>query len=290
MFKNIVVPLDGSFTAEKILAWAEEYALRGSAKIELVRVIPTVGLSKESDHERARERDDALRYLEAVSERLAEKNLKSEVYVRSGAPAQVVVDLAKRLPASMIAMTTRGSTTVKRGLFGGTAEKILRLSPRAMFVMHASEDAPQPPVKMRRILVPLDGSELSESVLPAVAQLARWHESKVLLVHAHPYKVLKQVDEERFETLCKVFEHRGVTATYIWAPGDPAEEILRMAQRKKPGLIAMNTHGRSGFSRFLLGSVAEEVVHGAQVPVFMTVNTKPVKLESPERVETPAAV
>ncbi len=284
MFKNIVLPLDGSFTAEKVMPWVQDYAVKAGSRVHLVRVIPGSGLTPEGDHDQARLRDDALRYLEDVSKRFRDQNVLVEIYVRAGKAAEVVIDVARKAHAGLIALTTRGSTTVRRGLFGGTAEKIIRMSPQALFVMHASEDAPRPPIKIKKILVPMDGSELSESILPTVSQLARWHEARLILGYVRPFRTLKDPQVARFDELCELLEKDGIKATHTWVVGDAATEILNLAQKKEAGLIAMNSHGRSGFTRFLLGSVTEEVVHGADVPVFLTVNRKPVPVESPKLV------
>lgn len=283
MFKSVVVPLDGSFTAEKILPWVKDYAIRTGAKVNLVRAIPPAGISTESDHDRGRDRDDALRYLQSVISKLGEDNIATEVWVKPGPPAPVVIDVARKSRSGLIALTTRGSTTVRRGLFGGTAEKILRMAPQSLLLVHASDETPESPIKIKRILVPLDGSDLSESIVPTVAQLARWHESRLLLLYVRPFRSSREFNSERLQELCEQLEKSGVNATYAWAVGDASNEILAMAKRKKVGMIAMNSHGRSGFSRFLLGSVAEEVVHGADVPVYLTCRRKPLKEAEPTR-------
>jgi nucleotide-binding universal stress UspA family protein len=251
--------------------------------LHLVRVVPQAGLSTESDHVRFRDRDDALRYLEGVMKRLSNDGVRAEIYVRSGNPAATVVDLARKVRAGMIAMTTRGKTTVKRGLFGGTAEKILRTSPQSLFILHASDTVPKSrPIPVKRILVPLDGSALSESILPDAVRLAQWHEARLILFYVRPYRTLKGPDQDRLAELCRSLKEQGVQATYAWAVGDAPNEILGLARRKRVGMIAMNSHGRGGFARFLLGSVAEEVIHGSDVPMYLTCHAKPVKVPAPK--------
>lgn len=76
------------------------------------------------------------------------------------------------------------------------------------------------------------------------------------------------------------------------AHGDATMQILHVAERKQVGMIAMNAHGRTGFMRFFLGGVSEEVLHGANAPVYLTCNRKPVKLvlAEPRAAEEPANV
>jgi nucleotide-binding universal stress UspA family protein len=68
----------------------------------------------------------------------------------------------------------------------------------------------------------------------------------------------------------KKMEDAGLQTEYEQVVGDPAEEIVRYASTYKPRLIVMSTHGRSGFSRFVFGSVTENVLRRLQkTPVFL---------------------
>jgi nucleotide-binding universal stress UspA family protein len=283
MFRNILVPLDGSFTAEKILPWAEMYAKAFDSTLHLVRTIEAPGLTKESDHNRGKERNDALRYLESVAAGLGKNGLKSEIYVREGRPAQAIVETSRQSRSEVIMLTTRGKTSVRRGLFGGTAEKILRLAPRSLFITHGAEA----PKEVKTILVPVDGSELSEAVIPSAIKLARHHKSRLLFLYVQP---IRSFEDKRpyLENLCKSVEWEGVQAQYRVANGDSAVKIADVARQKKVGLIAMNSHGRGGFVRFILGSVAEEVLHSVDAPIFMTCGPKPVAVSTARRAAADA--
>ncbi len=283
MIKNIVLPLDGSFSSERVIPWVEDYASRSGSKVSLVRAIPSSGLWVEGDHIAGRQRDDARRYLDEVAERLALKNIKCATYVRSGRPASVIVKIAANAHADMIALTTRGSTTVTRGFFGGTAERILRRSPTAVFILHASQSAPG---TIGRILVPLDGTEVSESILSSAATLARLHESKLVLAYVRPYRAIQSLDTNRMERLCENLTLLGVPSTYTWAVGDPSPTLLRLARVRNIGMIAMNSARRNLVSRLIWGSVAQAVVRGADVPVFVTHYRQPMKLTTDQWIKT----
>ncbi len=136
------------------------------------------------------------------------------------------------------------------------------------------------------ILVPLDGSKLAEAILPYVKELAARLQSRVILLtavepqyFAHPQAPAvadepatraAMVDAERY--LRGVAEGlRGSvreveTAVEI---GDAASVIVDFAKERGCSMIAMSTHGRSGVGRWLLGSVADKVVHWASVPVLV---------------------
>jgi len=127
-----------------------------------------------------------------------------------------------------------------------------------------------------RILVPLDGSELSEQVLPHAQHLAQAFEVPVDLVCAVeredlPENVLGEFHQDRTKYL------EGIAAAFpgdskprcVVETGRPAEVILDEAGRRKETLIVMATHGYSGLQRWFVGSVAHKVVQAAECPVLL---------------------
>ena len=141
----------------------------------------------------------------------------------------------------------------------------------------------------KKILVPLDGSELAECVLPHVESIAKGCGVKnVILVRAlEPYvSSYAQVylsDEQRKEAdaraegaareyLDKVADRvklDGVEVQKRFITGSPAESIAEYATENEVDLIIISTHGRSGISRWVWGSVADRILRSACVPVLM---------------------
>ncbi|HLF94644.1 MAG TPA: universal stress protein [Planctomycetota bacterium] len=132
---------------------------------------------------------------------------------------------------------------------------------------------------IRRILVPLDGSAMSEAILPEVVRLVRRRESEVVLVSAEPPVVTEDsaliatvAPEGATEYLLAIrerLEARHVRARILEQRGTPTDVILRVAREQRASMIAMATHGRTGLTRLILGSVAEEVLRRSPVPVFL---------------------
>ena len=134
---------------------------------------------------------------------------------------------------------------------------------------------------LSRILVPLDGSPLAESVLPQVVELATLRKAEVVLVRvalAHTLPGANQADaqvravESAQRYLTKIeadLAAQGIAAKGVVRYGHAAEEILDHARTGGIDLIAMSTHGRSGIRRWVLGSVAETVARRAPVPVML---------------------
>jgi nucleotide-binding universal stress UspA family protein len=152
-----------------------------------------------------------------------------------------------------------------------------------------------------KIVIPLDGSELAEGVLPHVVEVIRDRGSHVcLLTVAQSTRVSTSVlpdllspfdstQEERhrvdrelttyLETIARRLEPTAAEVQVSVRFGRPADEILAFADEASADLIAMSTHGRSGISRWVLGSVADRVLHGAMCPVLI-VRAKPQQTQT----------
>ena len=133
----------------------------------------------------------------------------------------------------------------------------------------------------KRILVPLDGSSLAEAILPQVQELAKTLGAELFLVRAVAAHVFPGVDptEQEVDVVQKAEAYVAEVAERLHDAGIPvhtavrygeaAEEILDHIGVNAVDLVAMSTHGRSGLSRLVLGSVAEQVVRHATVPVLL---------------------
>ena len=131
------------------------------------------------------------------------------------------------------------------------------------------------------ILVPLDGSECAEQVLPDLERLAKDLNAKICLLRVAVVHTFPGVDpteaqiavvREAEDYLRKVegqLKAKGLKVDSHVRYGDEAGEILDHAAQKEIDFIAMSTHGRSGVSRWLIGSVAEKVLRHSPKPVFL---------------------
>jgi len=138
----------------------------------------------------------------------------------------------------------------------------------------------------KKILVPLDGSQFAEAVLPHVETLAKNEGAEVILLTvpdipsadfiARNPAVTKQAIEETeiksgkyLDTHIAKLKKKGAKVKGILREGPIPETILEVADEVHADMIAMSTHGRTGVARWFLGSVADEVVHKAHVPVIL---------------------
>lgn len=287
MYRNILVPLDGSFTSERILPWVEDFAVRTGARVKLLRVLPK-GQDASNGHSILRARLDAFAYLRQVEGRMKAAGVAAQSLLRTGPPAATIAKTAILTRADLIALSARGASRATRFLMGGTAERLLRLSSKPLYIVHSSlKPAKLRPLRLEKIVVPLDGSALSESVLPFAADLAAWYQGRIFLVHVRSVRT-PAGDPERLDQLAGLLRARGISATVRIMTGDAVEQILTAVKRHGADLIAMNSHGRGGFAKLFLGSVAEEIIHAGSVPVFVTKNRRPVTLpRTPAREKAP---
>ena len=145
-------------------------------------------------------------------------------------------------------------------------------------------------IRIQRILCPQDFSDFSRRALDHAAALARWYDAEVVAVHVQPAlasveampvavgpvpmpQASRESIREELEKQLLPLTRAGIRHDTEFAEGSPVEQILRTAAESACDLIVMGTHGRSGFERWVLGSVTEKVLRKATIPV-MTVSQK----------------
>ena len=137
--KRILVPLDGSKCAETVLPKVEKLAVDLKVGICLLRVAYAHSFPgadpTDTEVKVVREAED---YLKTVEERLKTKGLKVDAHVRYGDEAEEILDHAAMKDIDMVAMSTHGRSGVGRWLLGSVAEKILRHSPKPIFLVRCT--------------------------------------------------------------------------------------------------------------------------------------------------------
>jgi nucleotide-binding universal stress UspA family protein len=290
--KRIVVPLDGSQWSETVLPYVAQIAGSFKSDVTLIGAIhnPATWVDFLMQIDTGREVDLARSYLEHQREELANRGIDGETSIAlvHGEPAQAILDYAKVDHSDLVAMTTHGRSGVTRWAWGSVADKVLHSTDLPLLLVRPRENASQGPAQaIRKILVPLDGSELSQSVLPFAETLAKALGASVVLFHAalppmlaYPGAEMISVDQRVWDTIKEEatkfvtdaaadLTAKGIHAVGITYMGQAVDRILAAAGDQSTGLIVMSTHGRSGAGRFVMGSVADAVVRRAPVPVLV---------------------
>lgn len=308
---TVLVPLDGSELAEQILPSVRALATLISARICLVQVVAeaqrgdflvrTPPLFRRNGHGHTSEAEagrqvflgqqhEAVCYLEVVARPLREAGFDVTTDVHFGSPATCIVETARHRGATLIAMATHGYGGWRRWAVGSVTDRVIRTTTTPVLVVRGREESAAQPLMLKRILVPLDGSQFGKQALPIAIELARQAHASIHLVHALlpgdelPAIVWVNMSEMRLQQTIderqrEIEQHLAVAMREIQAAGipvssrvmigQPAEMIVAAANQRQSDLIVMATHGYGGFVRFALGSVADRVLHTTTTPLLL---------------------
>lgn len=294
MFKKIVIPLDGSKLAEKVLPYLQHVTNPAESELVLVRNIELSSYAFASDsafvtaelYEAVQ--DEAINYLKIQKEKLEESGFSVQMELARGDTATGIVQIATDLHADLIAMTTHGRTGLTRMAMGSVADRVVRSADVPILLVQAEAEQPVSS-KLRKILVPLDGSELSEQALPIARLLASETDSQVLLLEVIESladlelaelfnQIVGEYDvpnewyacaEDYLTRMKTKLDMANVNSDFHVAIGSPADCILHAAKAESCDLIIMSTHGRSGISRWVYGSVTGKVLNTAKCPLLL---------------------
>ena len=293
MYSRMLIPLDGSQTAEKVLPYARRLARSLIIPVELIAVTEILTLTAGKAHHLDSLVDAAIlrnqEYLQKIARTFT--GVSVDYTVEGGAPDEAIIMKAALDKGTLITMATHGRSGVKRWLLGSVAEKVLRGSSNPLLLVRGDEEAKtEGEVTLSQIIVALDGSELAEAVLPSVAELAKAINLKVILLRSYtlppiiggygayiPDLNLNALKAESkkdavsyLDSKVEQLKSQGLDdVTPLTSEGEAAETIIELARRSPNSLIAMCTHGRSGVMRWMLGSVTEKVVRHSGNPVLV---------------------
>lgn len=256
MINKVLICLDGSKNAELSIPWVR--TLAPSAEAIVMRV-----LSSETDAEG----DGYLRDMRT------ERIPGADILLRRGNAVERILEAAADHNVDLVTITTHGGSPVRRMMFGGTTEKLLHSSDFPLFVVPAWPTITRPSTKIRTIVVPLDGSEISEMILPMVRSIARRHDARVVLAHvlAEGYDTAAHYRdlEAHFEGLVAELDKLWVKAKYVILRGEVPGALMSVAFDEAADLFVMAAHGYGALRRTLLGSYTAPILHESSLPVIV---------------------
>lgn len=289
MYERILIPLDGSPRSEEILTHLGPFLSSVDPELVLLGVVQPVDVAYH-DYDRVvmEATRRAVAYLESLCVRLREKGLKARFIVRQEKPADAILAASRDEVADLIALASHGHRGLDRLYYGSTAERVLRSSDVGVLLVksvprretvEAEEIAP---VKLGDLLVPLDGSTEGEVALVDAVGLAKLDGATLHLVRVLPnylpnaffppleaFTDNAEVYQAYLDEVARRLERQGVTVKTALMRGTPAEAIRMYLTEHSVDLMVMTTHGRSGISRWMLGSVAESLLRRVHVPILL---------------------
>ncbi len=277
-YKTLLAPLDGSELAEKTLVPLRELASRLALKVDLLYVA-------HPDQPELVPMYEA--YIQHEAEKLADsaKNIKARGEVVGGYAADAILRYAGMNSIDLIMLASHGRSGIREAVLGSVARRVLAAANIPVWLVRASRENAG---RLRRVLVPLDGSLTAEAVLPHVSALApkrsgievilfRVSEPPVVLNPSRDW--LRLIEEHLIdagkvaeEYLARVGEglaREGVKVSTDVAVGEAAEQIARYAGDNRIDLVAIASHGHSGINRWTYGNVARRVISGAPCDVLL---------------------
>ena len=264
MENRILIPLDGTESAEEILRYATSITQKPDTRITLLNVLSAP-------------EDTGSPHADRIHDSLSADGWSVTRESRMGDAVEEIIKFSMLQPASMIMMSTHGRTGIERIREGSVTEQVIRQSPCPVFVLHSTRA--EPPGQrndnlFRRILVPLDGTEASAAILSCVERMARAHDSEVIIFHD---EMVGPEDEERRRVIKETIQEYSVSlanknikvsidmSTYK----RPIREILNKIDEMNIDLVSMASHGEGGDRRAMEESVTAEVIRHANCPLLV---------------------
>jgi nucleotide-binding universal stress UspA family protein len=295
MFRNIVVPLDGSRLAEAALPLARWFADRFGSRITLLHVIEHKPPSRVHGERHLTRPEEAATYLTATAASAFEPGQAVAAHVHTDSTAGVAGAIAEHrqeLAADLIVMCGHGPSGLRDLLFGSVAQRVSALGTIPVLFVRARAVHVPTPFRCDKLLVPTDGEPHHEQALSSVQEIARAAGAQVLLLSVVPtwsklrgpsvtsarmmpgttQAALEMAEESlraHLGELASKLRREGFDATAEVHRGDPATSIVETAGETRADPIVMATHGNLGAKAFWEGSVTPKVLTDTVVPVLL---------------------
>ena len=297
--QRILVPVDGSESAEKAITLALRLAREHAAEIVFCHAIDYAGIASETAMAAgvdlagtfATLDESAKELLTAARGRAIAANVPCSTYKLEGRSALAIASFAVERQVDAIVMGTRGLGGLPHLLLGSTAEGVLRTATVPVFVVHENSHVASLDAKpgFTTIAVAVDDSEPADAAAAFATELAMPSSSKMTFISVIDNDALyEQISryggygaveiqsewesETRYlvDAAARRAKSAGITSTEgVVAFGDPGDELLARIGASNADLVAIGTHGRRGLRRLMLGSVAETIVRKSKTPVVV---------------------
>ncbi|MGA2505030.1 MAG: universal stress protein [Anaerolineales bacterium] len=322
MFNPILVPLDGSLLAECVLQHSIAIAQAFDARIILLRVL-------EKNHPNGStqifdlinwqiKKTEAKLYLEKVRTGLLKSKLQIESNVLEGLVAQSITEYAQSQGVKLIILSSHGRSGVSQWGISSIAQKIILSAPTSLLIVRAQLFGDQPgelteiPV-YQHILVPLDGSQRAENVLPIITRLAHFHKLQVHLVQVvqtpemarqmpparEDIDLADQVVARNREEAGRYLEQvkarsylEGIDVhTHLITSDNAATALHQLGEQENIDMVTLSAHGYTGNLQWPYGSMVNNFILYGKAPLLIVQDMpakheqKPLEMLSKDRVE-----
>jgi nucleotide-binding universal stress UspA family protein len=294
VFEHILVPLDGSALAESVLPHVVGMARALEADVTLLRAVERVAEEEESEtvdplgwHMR---KSEAEAYLDEVAIHLRETDVQVEVVMREGKAAQRIIEFAHSEDVDLIILSSHGRSGLSKWNINSVVQKVILRAYMPSLIIRAYQSVPEELTGLRykRIMIPLDGSQRAECVLPLAEKLAQTHECPLLLAHvvSKPEVMHRtpppQEEQELIERLIEIKREQGQdyldeVKAQLSVEAEPhlrvsanAPAVLHdLVDEENVDLVVLSAHGQSGEAKWPYGSVALNFIAYGSTPLLI---------------------
>jgi nucleotide-binding universal stress UspA family protein len=231
-------------------------------------------------------------YLAGVADEFRKEGIDVEIKVVKGRAAAQIAEYAEQEDVNLIALSTHGRSGLARLVMGSGIDKILRACEQPVLLVRPRDEAAggEAAGRLSKIIVPLDGSNAAEAALLFAEELAKTLGLEIILIQVigvettvHfgpmapdswpvPSDILQRLDvvaSGYLKGLATGLKDKGLTVQWEVLRGSAGPRIVEFARETTDSLVAMTTHGRSGFRRWVMGSVTDGVVRHTGEPVLV---------------------
>ncbi len=300
MFDTILVPLDGSQLADCVLPHVIAVARSFDAEVTLLRML------EKSQSGNSSQLFDLLNWqinktkaslsLEKIKARLQESKIRAKVDVLEGLVADGIREYAQNQGMKLIILSSHGRNGLTQWGISSITQKIILSAQTSLLIVRAhqygvySDELSETPL-YQRILVPLDGSQRAENVLPIIKQLAQFHKAEIHLVQViQTPEMARQMpptpedielsnrvvsrNQEEAERYLEQLKSRSylegiVVQTHLLTNDNAAVSLHQLAEQERIDMVALSAHGYSGNHQWPYGSLVNNFILYGKVPLLI---------------------
>ena len=307
MIDHILVPVDGSALAECVLPHAATLARAFEARITVLRVV-----EREPNGEGGRavdplnwhiRRAEAEAYVDEVVSRLQEIDLRAEKVLLEGSAAERIVAFAHNEGVDLIVISSHGQSGLSRWNINSVVQKVILRAFLPTLIVRAYQPVPAELTELHynRLMVPLDGSQRAECVLPLSKAIARFHNCPLLLAHVvnrpempsrmpltdEEIELVEQLMERNREKAAKYLDEvesriDSPVETRLTVGESTPVALHELVDQEEIDLVVLSAHGYSGEARWPYGSVALNFIAYGTTPLLIVQDISREELERTE--------
>lgn len=295
MFDLVLVPLDGSELAECVLPHAEAIARSFDAETTFLHILENDRANTSAPmfdqlNWKIAETQAEL-YLEKRRDQYRESGLRTRIAVRDGLVAQGITEYAQSQRMKLTILSSHGQGGLTQWGISSVTQKVILSAPTSLLIVRARQQTDEASPLYRRILVPLDGSQRAENVLPVITQLARGNQSQIHLVQVvQPPEIARHMPLTKDDLLLSdrvVARNRAEASRYLEQVRDrssldgiavqthmlisdnAATELHRIVEQEQIDLVMLSAHGYSGRNQWPYGNITNNFILYGKTPLLI---------------------